>query len=144
MSEQLDYVYNWMIKYGKKFDKKRCQVRDDIVYNSSRIAEIHAQLAKTKGANTKFCNHMIKNGLFKDVKSAQQALRLYSTNTGTCMTDIKRTMMVELYDHWVDGKVKTFNMEKHNSKLQQYWSTHDRLADSNRIHNAAQLPDDND
>ena len=123
MTEQVEIIYDWMIKNGKRLGKKRMVMQDDIVYNASRIAQIHESLLKKRGSITKFCNHLVTQKVFTDLRSAQQALRLYATNTGKCTTDTKRTKIVELYDKWADGKVTTKNMEKYNQKIDEYWRT---------------------
>ena len=123
MNEQVEIIYDWMIRNGKRLGKKRMVMRDDIVYNASRIADIHESLLKKRGSITKFCNHLVTQKVFTDLRSAQQAVRLYATNTGKCTTDPKRTKIVELYDKWADGKVTTKNMEKYNQKLNEYWRT---------------------
>ena len=123
MTEQVEIIYDWMIKNGKRLGKKRMVMQDDIVYNASRIAEIHDSLLKKRGSITKFCNHLVTQRVFTDLRSAQQAVRLYATNTGKCTTDPKRTKIVELYDKWADGKVTTKNMAKYNQKLDEYWRT---------------------
>ena len=123
MTEQVEIIYDWMIKNGKRLGKKRMVMRDDIVYNASRIAQIHESLLKKRGSITKFCNHLVTQKVFTDLRSAQQAVRLYATNTGKCTTDPKRTKIVELYDKWADGKVTTKNMAKYNQKLNEYWRT---------------------
>ena len=123
MTEQVEIIYDWMIKNGKKLGKKRIAMRDDIVYNSSRIAQIHESLLKKRGLITKFCNHLVTQRVFTNLRSAQQAVRLYATNTGTCTTYKKRTKIVELYDKWEDGKVITKNMAKYNQKLNEHWKT---------------------
>lgn len=121
MNEQVEMVYDWMIKNGKKLGKKRMEMQYDIVYNASRIAQIHESLLKKRGSNTKFCNYLVAQKVFTDLRSAQQAVRLYATNTGKCTTDSKRMKIVELYDKWADGKVTTKNMEKYNIKLKEVW-----------------------
>lgn len=123
MNEQVEIIYDWMIRNGKRLGKKRMVMQDDIIYNASRIAEIHETLLKKRGSITKFCNHLVTQKVFTDLRSAQQAVRLYATNTGKCTTDPKRTKIVELYDKWADGKVTTKNMEKYNQKLNEYWRT---------------------
>ena len=123
MTEKVEIIYDWMIRNGKRLGKKRMVMRDDIVYNSSRIAQIHESLLKKRGSITKFCNHLVTQRVFKDLRSAQQAVRLYATNTGACTTDQKRTKIVELYDKWADRKVTTKNMAKYNQKLNEYWRT---------------------
>lgn len=123
MNEQVEIIYDWMIKNGKRLGKKRMVMQDDIVYNASRIAQIHESLLKKRGSITKFCNHLVTQKVFTDLRSAQQAVRLYATNTGKCTTDPKRTKIVELYDKWADGKVTTKNMAKYNQKLDEYWRT---------------------
>ena len=123
MNEQVEIIYDWMIKNGKRLGKKRMVMQDDIVYNASRIAQIHESLLKKRGSITKFCNHLVTQRVFTDLRSAQQAVRLYATNTGKCTTDPKRTKIVELYDKWADGKVTTKNMAKYNQKLDEYWRT---------------------
>ena len=123
MSGQLDMVYDWMIRHGKKLEKKRVKVRDDIIYNCSRLAQIHQELATKKRANTRFSEHLVEEGLFNDVRAAQQALRLYALNTGTCKTDLKRSLIVELYEVWSQGKIVRKDSSKINAKLGEIWST---------------------
>lgn len=123
MNKQVDMVYDWMIKNGKRMTTRRATINDNIVYNASRIAQIHEELSRKKGSITRFCEHTVHEKLFSNKRSAQQALRLYATNIGTVITDPKRTKIIKLYDGWADGKVTTKNMEKYNKKLDEYWRT---------------------
>lgn len=123
MNEQIEMVYDWMIKNGKRMTTRRATINDKIVYNASRIAQIHKELSRKKGSITRFCEHTVREELFVNLSSAKQALRLYATNIGTVVTDPKRQKLIELYDAWADGKVTTKNMAKYNQKLDEYWRT---------------------
>ena len=69
--------------------------------------EIYNEVKKKRGKLAEFSKYLVKHELYKDVRSANQALRFGTGNT----------RIAELYEDWKDGRVRTRDMSKHNEKL---------------------------
>ena len=123
MSEQLDMVYDWMIKHGKHFVHRRVNIRDEIIYNASYIANIHEALSNKRGSIKSFCAYLIENGVFTNQASARQALRLYSTNIGDKQSDLKRRAIVALFKEWNERTPLRDKMKFYNERLSKYWES---------------------
>ena len=121
MSEQLDMVYDWMIKHGKRLVHRRVNIRYEIVYNASFIANIHEALSNKRGSIKSFCEYLIENGVFTNQARARQALRLYSTNIGDAQSDHKRRAIVALFKEWNERVPLRGAMNYYNKKLAEYW-----------------------
>lgn len=121
MSEQLDYVYDWMIKNGKKFVKRKVNIRDEIVYNASYIAKIHEALSKKRGSIKSFCEYLIEHNVFSSQTSARQALRTYAITLGDKQSDKKRSDIVRLFKEWNERVPLKADIDYFNKKLAKCW-----------------------
>lgn len=120
MSEQLDMVYDYMIARGKKLKGHRLKMRDRLDYLDNSIAHIHIELSSKKGAISSFCRYLVDNEVYKDIRIAQDALRLYSQTNGDKRTHEKRIKIIELYNAWEFCPISR-DVEKWNRKLQEVW-----------------------
>lgn len=69
--------------------------------------EIYNEVRKKRGRLAEFSKYLVEHELYKDIRSANQALRFGTGNL----------RIAELYTDWKDGKVTTRDMSKHNEKL---------------------------
>ena len=69
--------------------------------------EIYNEIKKKRGKLAEFSKYLVEHELYKDVRSANQALRFGTGNL----------KIAELYADWKVGKVKTMDMSRHNDKL---------------------------
>ena len=120
MSAQLEAVYDYMIKRGKKLKGHRLVRRDRLEYKENAIARVHMELSTRKGAVAEFAKHLVQQGLFGSLECAKDALRRYAQSDACARTIIKRTEIVSLYQQWNFVPV-TKDINKWNEKLKKVW-----------------------
>ncbi len=73
------------------------------------MQKIYNELRRHEGKLTEFSNHLVEQGIYSSVRTANQALRFG--------TKYKENDIRELYEKWKHGKFKTKDVEKYNTKV---------------------------
>ena len=80
-----------------------------MVLGMKTTTEIYNQLTCKRGQLAAFSKYLVEEGLYKDIKNANQGIRFGTNNP----------KISELYETWKNGRVVTKDTEKYNDKLKE-------------------------